>query len=460
MTETSLPDGRLLAYYGDDFTGSTDVMQVCAAAGLETVLFLRTPSAQDLARVPNARVIGIAGDARSRSPQWMDANLPAIFNTLATLGAPILQYKVCSTFDSSPTTGSIGRAIDIGVNTTGGTWSPMIIGAPSLKRYQAFGNLFAIADGVGHRLDRHPTMRAHPVTPMHEADLRLHLRAQTNRRIELIDLTQLQSGTAPSRRDASAGDDAPIVLFDAIDHQTLHEAGRTIWEGRHQGNATQTMSASSSGLPAALIAHWREQKWLAHAFELPAAQLVNHVLVVSGSCSPVTAAQIAWAQANGFCCTRIELPAIFAQESTAIEIARIVEVALTAIARGQSPVIYSATGSDDPAVRDFDRTCASVGISRAVGAKRIGDALAQIVKQILQHGVVRRVVVAGGDSSGAVMQALDATALTIAGLLEPGAPLCRISSHAPQLDGIEVSLKGGQMGAVNFFEIARRGKAT
>ena len=170
------PDGLLLSYYGDDFTGSTDAMEAMTAAGVPTVLFLRPPAPQDLQRFPQARCVGLAGSSRGRSPAWMDAQLPQAFAALAALGAPILQYKVCSTFDSSPGLGSIGRAIDIGTRHMPGRWSPSIVGAPRLQRYQVFGNLFAAVDGVGHRLDRHPTMSRHPVTPMAEADLPRHLR--------------------------------------------------------------------------------------------------------------------------------------------------------------------------------------------------------------------------------------------------------------------------------------------
>src|SRR5215467_2494748 len=161
----------------------------------------------------------------------MNDELPRAFASLAALGAPVLQYKVCSTFDSSPTVGSIGRAIDIGVRTMAGSrWSPSVVGAPRLKRYQAFGNLFAAVDGVGHRLDRHPTMSRHPVTPMHEADLRQHLRAQTARRIELLDMVQLRAGDGEKRVTHLAGKDVPVVLIDVLDEATLLEAGRLVWE--------------------------------------------------------------------------------------------------------------------------------------------------------------------------------------------------------------------------------------
>ena len=188
------PEGPLLAYCADDFTGATDVMEAFTAAGVSTVLFLQPPGPEWLQRFAGTRCIGLATTARSRSPAWMDQHLPQAFARLQAFGAPLLQYKVCSTFDSSPTVGSIGRAIDIGSRLMPGTWSPMVVAAPRLRRYQAFGNLFAMVDGQGHRLDRHPTMARHPVTPMAEADLRRHLQRQTTRRVELIDLVALQAG--------------------------------------------------------------------------------------------------------------------------------------------------------------------------------------------------------------------------------------------------------------------------
>jgi hypothetical protein len=187
-----------LTYYGDDFTGSTDVMEVLTWAGLETVLFVEPPSADRLARFPHARAIGLAGESRGRSPQWMDEHLPALLGRLGELDAPLCHYKVCSTFDSSPTVGSIGRALEIGQDLLQAPWVPIVVGAPALSRYQAFGNLFATVGAETHRLDRHPTMSRHPVTPMHEADLRLHLAAQTSRRIGLVDILALQSEAALS----------------------------------------------------------------------------------------------------------------------------------------------------------------------------------------------------------------------------------------------------------------------
>src|ERR671921_2408984 len=175
----TLPDGPLLTFYGDDFTGSSAVMEVTAFAGLPTVLFLNPPTPEQLAQFADRRVIGIAGIARSQSPAWMDHNLPPVFELLRSLGAPIAHYKVCSTFDSAPHVGSIGRAIEIAAPILGGAWHPLVVGAPALSRYQAFGNLFAAIAGEGYRLDRHPVMARHPVTPMDEADVLRHLARQT-----------------------------------------------------------------------------------------------------------------------------------------------------------------------------------------------------------------------------------------------------------------------------------------
>ena len=185
MTDrTRLPDGVLLAFYGDDFTGSSAVMEVMTFAGLPAVMFVETPTPAQLQRFSQYRAIGIASVARAQSPCWMDAHLPSAFRALAELRAPVNHYKVCSTLDSSPTVGSIGRAIDIGVpifseRPGAANWRPLVVAAPTIGRYQAFGHLFAAYQGHIFRLDRHPVMQRHPVTPMGEADVAAHVGKQT-----------------------------------------------------------------------------------------------------------------------------------------------------------------------------------------------------------------------------------------------------------------------------------------
>ncbi|MCW5297927.1 four-carbon acid sugar kinase family protein [Herbaspirillum lusitanum] len=447
--ENALPAGLLLAYYGDDFTGSTDAMEVMAAAGLPTVLFLQTPDLAMLQRFPDVRCIGIAGSSRGRSPAWMDEHLPQAFSQLAALRPPLMQYKVCSTFDSSATTGSIGRAIDLGVAHMPGIWSPMIVGAPRLKRYQLFGNLFAAVDGVGYRLDRHPTMARHPVTPMAESDLRRHLALQTQRRIQLIDMVQLRDGAATDAQCLARlkGADTPVVMLDVLDEETLREAGRLVWEQRGAG----VFSASSSGLQYALASYWRSRGWIAEKTSLPKAGPVPVIAAVSGSCSPVTAGQIAWARTHGFAVERLDLAAVLGAVSREAELARVVALAAAAVRAGYSPLVYSAEGPDDPCVIGFDAIAQQAGLGRAEAARRVGAALAEIMRRLLDSCTVSRVAIAGGDSSGEVAGALDISALSVCAAMSPGAPLCRAWSDNPRRDGLEVVLKGGQVGARSFF---------
>lgn len=448
---SGLPSGLLLAYYGDDFTGSTDVLLTFASAGIECVLFLRLPTRDDLARFPKARVIGLAGTSRAQSPQWMDAHLPEVFRALHALGAPILQYKICSTFDSSPTVGSIGRAIDLGVQVVGGTWSPMIVGAPMLKRYQVFGHLFAKAHDIGYRLDRHPTMSQHPVTPMDESDLAIHLARQTSRRIALVDFTALAEGAEHVARARAAGD-CPIVLLDVLDEVSLQRAGALVWSERGQG----IFSASSSGLPAALVAHWRAQGWWPQTSpRVPTAPFREQILVVSGSCSPITAQQITWAQHNGFACVGLDVPALLDSVTAEGERQRVLSAADAAWQLGKSVVIFSAHGPSDPVVQQFEQIAAMNRLSVRDAAQQIGLTLGQLTRTLITSRRIARLIVAGGDSSGAITSALQADALTLAADLAPGAPLCRVTATDPHIDGMEVCLKGGQMGGVDFFGVAR-----
>lgn len=131
----------LLSYYGDDFTGSTDVMEALASNGVPTVLFLGIPSTEMLDRFKECRAIGIAGTSRSETPEWMQQHLVPTFEWLKGLGAAICHYKVCSTFDSSPRIGNIGKAIEIGKELFEQPFVPVVVGAPQLKRYTAFGHL-------------------------------------------------------------------------------------------------------------------------------------------------------------------------------------------------------------------------------------------------------------------------------------------------------------------------------
>jgi uncharacterized protein YgbK (DUF1537 family) len=411
--------GPLFCYYGDDFTGSTDALEALAANGVSSVLFLDPPSQEALAAFPGCVAIGIAGESRSRDPQWMSANLPAAFERLKQYGAPICQYKVCSTFDSSPTMGSVGRALEIGRQLFGSDFVPVVVAAPHLVRYVLFGNLFAAGGGAVHRIDRHPTMGRHPVTPMDEGDLRIHLGRQTSAKIGLLDLLALRNGHGDANLALLLAQGTEAVLFDGLDERTLAETGRLV--------AKQPFAIGSSGLTYALIHHWRAIGVIPPSFtpERPAA--VDRLVVISGSCSPVTETQIRWAIANGFAGFRM------GEEAGALD----------ALAEGRSVVIYSALGPRD--------------CSGGLRGEALGRAQGDLLRELLLKSGVRRAVVAGGDTSTWSVRRLGIHALTFAGLTVPGAPLCRAHADSAGMDGIELVLKGGQVGPDNFFDLVRRG---
>ena len=453
MTVNALPDGLLVAYYGDDFTGSTSVMEVMTFAGLPTVLFLDMPTDAQVARFAGYRSIGIAGVARSQTPAWMDDHLPPVFHKLAALGAPIAHYKVCSTFDSAPHVGSIGRAIDLAVPILGGAWCPLVTAAPAIARFQAFGNLFAAVGGVGYRIDRHPTMSRHPVTPMDEADLALHLAKQTDRSIGLVDLVAMKRGEADNQLARERTRGAEIISLDIVDEETLAEVGRLVWQ--HRGE--RLFAVGSQGLEYALVAHWRA----AGLFEAPQqsfrAPAVERIAAVSGSCSPVTAGQIAFAEQNGFATIRVDAACAVDVLAWERELGRAADRALAAIGEGKDPLVFTAAGPDDPAVVDMASAIEASGQSAGVINDRVGAGLGRLLDRVVGEAALTRAAIAGGDTSGHAALEMGIYALTALAPIAPGSPLCRAYSDKPAHARLEIALKGGQIGAPDFFCAVKRG---
>jgi uncharacterized protein YgbK (DUF1537 family) len=428
----------LYCYYGDDFTGSTDVLEQLAGNGISSVLFLGKPTPAQLARFSTCQAIGFAGDARSRTPEWMSANLPAIFTRMRDLNPAVVQYKVCSTFDSAPHRGSIGRALEIGRSLFATKTVPIGVAAPHLGRFLLFGNLFASGGKQVFRIDRHPTMAHHPATPMHEADLRLHLAKQTTLPIGLIDLRSFQAGDAEEQFRQHAEGGIGALFLDGVDAAMLQQAGKLIWGLTKTSQPLFTIG--SSGVTASLIAHWRSTRVIAAEPPSVTATIADQILVISGSCSAVTAGQILWAKQHGFACLELNATALANGGSQSVETA--IGLALQPLRSGRDTVLYTALGAPTGSTHD----------------KELGLALGRLLLALVQQTGVRRVVLCGGDTSSHAVQQLDLTALTFAGRLAPGAPLCR--AHAEEttgLDGLELVLKGGQIGPEDFFRIARDG---
>jgi uncharacterized protein YgbK (DUF1537 family) len=452
-TPLPLPAGPLIAFYGDDFTGSAAVMEALTFAGLPSVLFFDVPRPEQLARFPNLRGIGIAGIARSKSPDWMRVALPPIFAALHSTGAPLAQYKICSTFDSSREVGSIGAAIEIGDEIFGNRWIPMITAAPAIHRYQAFGNLFATVAGVGYRLDRHPTMSRHPVTPMHEADLARHLATQTAIPSGLIDFVAMKQGRADDALAIARAEGAQIMSLDVVDEETLAEAGRLVWEHRE----AMQFVVGSQGVEYALIAHWQRAGLIPVAEPPRAAPAAARIVGVSGSCSPVTAHQIAWAEEHGFLGIRLDPTAAVDGAAWEREKDRASAAALEALSAGLDPIIYTARGPDDPSLPELRRVVETSGVALDTVNDRIGDGLGRILGRVMRKSGIDRGIIAGGDTSSHAALALGVYALSALAPTVPGAGLCKAHSDDPAHAALELALKGGQMGSPDYFARIKAG---
>jgi uncharacterized protein YgbK (DUF1537 family) len=422
---TPLPHDRpIFSFYGDDFTGSTDALEALAANGVPAVLFLEPPDEASIRAFTHCRAVGIAGEGRSRTREWMRAELPKIFTRLRELGAPVTQYKVCSTFDSSPEIGSIGCAVEIGREVFGSQYVPVAPAAPLLQRYVTFGNLFASGSGEIHRIDRHPTMQRHPVTPMRESDLRIHLASQITQTIQLVNVIDLRS---EAFEFAPHGD---VVLFDGLEAGDLERTAQIVWKDRR---ATPTFVVGSFGFTYGLLRYWRSLGLVEEACETRQARPVDRLIALAGSCSRLTERQICRALRDGFHGIRID-PRLagVAEHDEFVE-----AEALERLSTGRSVVFYSALGARD-FIENIDRG-------------ELASAMGRILRRVAERSGVQRVVVAGGDTSSYAVRELGISALTFAAPLAPGVPLCR-TYGAPY--AFELALKGGQMGTETFFEDA------
>ncbi len=459
----------LLSFYGDDFTGSTDALEQLTLAGIRTALFIEPPTPKQLARFKNLQAVGVAGTTRSMAPGAMQRELRPALKKLKALGARHVHYKVCSTFDSSPAIGSIGCVIDLAAEIFRAPFVPLLVAAPALGRYTIFGQHFA-RYGIGsagaiHRLDRHPSISKHPVTPMTEADLRVHLARQTSKRIALFDILKLALPPQEARAALKKilADKVRVVLFDALDAGQLRLIGELI-DG-HASSKRPLFSVGSSGIEMALAAHWKKAESGKRKAEIKwglRAAPVEQVLVASGSCSPVTEGQIAWALKHGFSEVALDTATLASEKN----IERVIQNATTAVVKllqaGRSVIVHTSRGGHDPrlaaSAKIFKRRGLNASEATTVGAIIFGAALGAVMRGALGQIKVRRLCIAGGDTSSYAARELGVQALAMIAPLTPGAPLCRAHAPGSSVDGLEVVFKGGQVGAEDYFQIVKHGK--
>jgi len=465
-----MPDHRMsgrlrLAFYGDDFTGSTDALEVLAFSGLRCALFLSVPTPERMQALGGFDAIGVAGSSRAMTNAELDAHLPDVFSALAALPTPLVHYKVCSTFDSAPATGSIGHVMELARDAFAQPLIPIVAATPTLGRYCLFGHLFARSgtDGQVYRIDRHPIMSVHPVTPMHESDLARHLALQTSMPIGHLPLTRFDAaaGSLAGQLTAMAGSCRAVVL-DGLDAGHLTQAGECLQQ-MASATAGPLFVVGGSGVEYGLTQYWQQQDGQgAAADRYRQFEAVDQLLVVSGSASRLSATQIQAAIAAGFSEVAVDVPALGSADAGAA-VKRLVREVLDALATGASVVMHTARGPDDVRIDALIQALQTQGHSadaaRHHGGRLVSDRLGEVVDAIVRAHPLRRLVLSGGDTASRVTQVLGPDALEIRARLAPGAPLCRLLSTAPHLQGLELALKGGQMGAADYFVKALKGSA-
>ncbi|KAA0892872.1 four-carbon acid sugar kinase family protein [Pusillimonas sp. ANT_WB101] len=455
-----------LAFYADDFTGATDTLATLARQGQRAMLFLRVPSDQELAHAGPLDCVGIAGAARSMQNQDQTAELEAVAAYLKGTGAPVIHYKTCSTFDSSAQVGSIGLAVRVlRKNLKTGGFTPIVGGQPNLGRYCVFSNLFAAfqTGAEAFRIDRHPTMSCHPVTPMGEADLRHHLAEQGLAEISAVQYPSYEKSdeALDEQVDAAITQGPDGVLFDVACPAHLPVIGRQIWQ---RALRSQTLAVGPSSVAQALLAHWQAMapegaarvspeedgqllgSSCANAPSLGAASDQNQtaqgaetagpVLVLSGSMSPLTARQIEVATSY----LHIPIPVADLLGAGSQARAGIVKRIKQGLQAGRNVLAHL--------VHAEQASSADQAVDPATLARASGSLLAEV----LQTQRPARLGLAGGDTSSLAILSLDVWGLTYIGQIDPGVALCRLHSNQASLDGLDVMLKGGQMGSLGVFE--------
>jgi uncharacterized protein YgbK (DUF1537 family) len=420
-------------WYGDDFTGATDTLATLARRGRRAFLFLRIPDPQQLAQAGDLEAIGIAGAARAMGPDEMQAELAPVGAFFRGLGVRILHYKCCSTFDSAPALGNISEAARILREYVAHKTVAIIGGQPSLGRYCTFSNLFASfgADGGVFRLDRHPTMSWHPATPMTEADLRQHLGALGMQNIEAIHWPLLASDPeAVAAEWQRLSKTAFAVLLDALDTRHVNAIGHLL---RAESRIQSLLVVGPSSVAQAFFEEREVQ------VSPPATPEVGPVLAFVGSLSPTTRVQMAAARSY----TRLAVdPDSILSSSEARE--RIIEKAAAALAQGEHVMLSTAP---------------EAGSAPHSASADLATVSAFLVDEILKRHPVRRLAIAGGDTSSRIVGHLGYWGLGYHSQMSNGVAASLARSDDISRDRMLVMLKGGQMGHEQLFESFLEGKA-
>jgi len=408
----------ILGVIADDFTGATDVASMLVRAGMRTVLVIGVP----VGPMPEAEAVVVALKSRTAPVGEAVADSVAALRSLQAAGARQFYFKYCSTFDSTAE-GNIGPVAEALLDALGSDFTVACPALPENGRTVYQGHLF-----VGDQLLSDSGMRHHPLTPMTDANLVRVLQAQSRGQVGLAAHVAVAKGSDALRRRfedlRQAG--CRFAVVDAIDTAALHTLA--------QACADLPLVTAGSGLALGLPAVYQAKGWLQpdeHAAQLTIAG--GRAAVLSGSCSQATNAQVAQWLGGGRPGFQIDVRALAAGEHLAQQILQWVD------AQADSPVLVYATAQPE-AVQAVQ---AELGVARA--GQLVEDCLSQVAVGLVERGV-RRLVVAGGETSGAVVKALGVQMLRIGPSIDPGVPWTQVPGRE-----LLLALKSGNFGGTDFF---------
>ncbi len=414
----------LLGCIADDFTGATDLANNLVRAGMRVVQSIGVPAGPVDEGVD---AVVVALKSRTIAPADAIAQSLQALEWLQAQGAngraPQIYFKYCSTFDSTPQ-GNIGPVTDALMDALGCGFTIATPAFPDNQRTVFKGHLF-----VGDVLLSDSGMRNHPLTPMTDANLVRVLQAQTRRKVGLIDHVAVAQGEAAIRARIAAlqAEGVGMAVVDAVSNDDLLRLGSAL--------AGMPLVTAGSGVAIGLPANFGIQP-TAQAAALPTATGLQ--AVVSGSCSVATNAQVAHFIASGRPALALEPLRIAAGED---EAGKALAWARQHIASG--PVLIYST-AESVAVK---------AVQGHLGVEQAGALVEQTIAAIARGLVemsVRQLIVAGGETSGACVQALGIEQMRIGPQIDPGVPWCHAASPlAPQ--GLHLTLKSGNFGTTDFF---------
>lgn len=416
----------LLGCIADDFTGATDLANNLVRHGLRTVQTIGVPA--DAAPAPDADAIVVALKSRTIAPADAVAQSLAALHWLQRQGVEQVYFKYCSTFDSTPQ-GNIGPVTEALLDALHGPAQGFTIACPAFPENQRTvfkGHLF-----VGDVLLSDSGMRDHPLTPMTDANLVRVLQAQTRRRVGLVPHDVVARGPAAIRERFAAlqSQGVGIAVLDCVGNDDLMRIGPAL--------AGMPLVTAGSGIAIGLPQNWAARAGEGAADRLPPARGLR--AVVSGSCSVATNGQVQRFAASGRPVFAVDPLAIAAGTDVA---ALALEALVPHLASG--PVLACAT-AEPAAVR---------AVQAQLGAERAGAlveaTLSRIATGLVQAGV-RQLVVAGGETSGAVVQALGVQRMAIGPQIDPGVPWTAVHSPLCAGEDLHLALKSGNFGGPDFF---------